>query len=114
MSLRDVTLSPARTGSSRLTRVVLSSLRPLMRVDKRERERATYLHACLRYVKRQYLTNASMRRRFGIKAQNSAWASRLIAESVREGAITPYDPAVSPKLRRYVPWWAKAAPHTAT
>lgn len=96
------------------TRVVLFAPRPLMRMDKRERVRATYLHACLRYVRRQYLTNASMRRRFGIKAQNSARASRLIAESVREGAITPYNPAMAPKLRRYVPWWAKAEPHTAT
>lgn len=96
------------------TRVVLFAPRPLMRMDKKERVRATYLHACLRYVHRQYLTNASMRQRFGIKAQNSARASRLIAESVREGVIAPYDPSVAPKLMQYVPWWAKAGTSSDT
>lgn len=96
------------------TRVVLFAPRPLMRMDKKERVRATYLHACLRYVHRQYLTNASMRQRFGIKAQNSARASRLIAESVREGVIAPYDRSVAPKLMQYVPWWAKAGTSSDT
>ena len=69
--------------------------------------RATYLHACLRYVNREYLTNTSMRQRFGIETRNSDKASRLIAEAVKAGAIVPDDPAAAPKLMRYVPEWAK-------
>ena len=90
------------------TRVVLFAPRALSRMDREERVRATYLHACLRYVNRQYLTNASMRQRFGIEARNTAKASRLIAESIAKGVIVAHDTAAAPKLMRYVPWWAKA------
>ena len=79
-----------------------------------ERVRAAYLHACLRYVNREYLTNTSVRQRFGIEARNSAKASRLIAEAVEAGAIVPDDPTAAPKLMRYVPEWAKAGARPAT
>ena len=94
------------------TRVVLIAPHPLMRTDKIERVRATSLHACLRHVNRQYLTNASVQKRFRIKAQSGTTASRLIAASVREGVIAPYDGDVAPKLMRYVPWWTKAGTST--
>ena len=62
------------------TRVVLFAPRPLSSMDRVERVLAAYLHACLRYVNREYLTNTSVRQRFGIEARNSAKASRLIAD----------------------------------
>lgn len=49
------------------TRVVLFAPRPLSSMDRAERVRAVYLHACLRYVGREYLTNTSVRQRFGIE-----------------------------------------------
>jgi predicted HTH transcriptional regulator len=88
------------------TRVVLFAPRPLSRMDKADRIRAVYLHACLRYVNREYLTNTSVRERFRIEPQNIATASRLIREAVEDGAIVPYDPDAAPKLMRYVPNWA--------
>ena len=51
------------------TRVVLFARKPLTGMDKAERVRACYLHACLRYVTRQPMTNASVRERFGIAAE---------------------------------------------
>lgn len=89
------------------TRVVLFAPRPLSKMNKPDRVRAVYLHACLRYVNRDYVTNASVRGRFGIAGKNSAKASRLIAESIEEGAILPDDPTAARKLMRYVPSWAK-------
>ena len=89
------------------TRVVLFAPRPLSSMDRTDRVRAVYLHACLRYVNREYVTNTSVRGRFGIEVRNSAKASRLISESVGQGAIVPDDPTSAPKLMRYVPWWAK-------
>ena len=35
-------------------------------MEKGDRIRACYLHACLRYVSRDYMTNTSLRDRFGI------------------------------------------------
>jgi predicted HTH transcriptional regulator len=88
------------------TRVVLFAPRPLAKMDKADRVRAVYLHACLRYVNREYLTNASVRARFGIEPQNVAAASRLIKEAVAAGVIVPDNPNAAPKLKRYVPTWA--------
>lgn len=88
------------------TRAVLFGHRPLTRMDKTDRVRACYLHACLKYVNRDYLTNTSVRERFGIEPRNTAFASRLIREAVEAGAILPQDPGAAPKLMRYVPWWA--------
>lgn len=85
------------------TRVVLFAPQPLGRMDKADRVRAVYLHACLRYVNREYLTNTSVRGRFGIEPQNIAAASRLIREAVESGLIAPHDPDAAPKLMRYVP-----------
>jgi predicted HTH transcriptional regulator len=95
------------------TRAVLFAHRPLARMDKDDRVRACYLHACLKYVNREYLTNSSLRERFGIEPQNIAAASRIIKEAVEAGAIAPYDVAAAPKLMKYVPCWA-AGPATVT
>lgn len=49
------------------TRSVLFAHRPLAEMSKEDRVRACYLHACLKYVNRSYLTNTSVRERFGIE-----------------------------------------------
>lgn len=76
--------------------------------------RAIYLHACLRYVNREYLTNSSVRTRFGIEPRNSAAASRLIKEAVEAGVILPDDSTAPPKLMRYIPFWAGPAEDPGT
>jgi predicted HTH transcriptional regulator len=65
-----------------------------------------YLHACLRYVQREHMTNTSLRERFGIDVKNSATASRLLREALAAGSVRLQDPEAPPKLRRYVPSWA--------
>jgi len=96
------------------TRVVLFAHKPLKKMDEEDRVRALYLHACLRYVNREHMTNTSVRERFGIQPQNTAQASRLIKEALRAGAIVPYDDKAAPKLMRYIPYWAAATEHANT
>jgi predicted HTH transcriptional regulator len=88
------------------TRTVLFSHRELKEMDKADRVRACYLHACLRYVQRDFLTNASLRKRFGIEARNKATVSRYIREAVETGTIKPFDKEASRKMMKYVPHWA--------
>lgn len=88
------------------TRAILFAPRPLTRMEKTDRIRACYLHACLKYVNREFMTNASIRERFGINGSNKSIASRYIREAVDDGAIRPYDEKAPPKLRKYVPFWA--------
>jgi predicted HTH transcriptional regulator len=92
------------------TRSVLFGHRPLAEMSKEDRVRACYLHACLKYVNRDFLTNTSVRERFGIEPRNIAAASRLIKEAVDAGAIVPFDPGAAPKLMKYIPSWAQNGP----
>jgi predicted HTH transcriptional regulator len=94
------------------TRAVLFAHKPLSAMDKGERVRACYLHACLRYVTRQPMTNASLRERLGIDDRNIATASRVLGESVDAGVIVIADPGVGTRIRSYLPFWA--APRTDT
>ena len=61
---------------------------------------------CLRYVEREFMTNTSLRERFGIDTKNSATASRLIKEALNAGVVRLSDPDAPPKIRRYLPHWA--------
>ncbi|MFG1626804.1 ATP-binding protein [Kribbella sp. NPDC049227] len=88
------------------TRVVLFAPRPLSAMEREERLRAMYQHACLRYVSRQPMNNTTVRERFGIAPRNSAQASRLLKEAVEAGLIMVYDPTAGARNIRYVPFWA--------
>jgi ATP-dependent DNA helicase RecG len=88
------------------TRAVLFAHKTLNEMDSADRVRACYLHACLRFVQRDPMTNSSLRERFRIEPQNSAIASRIIAESISKRWIKPYDPEQGKKYAKYVPFWA--------
>jgi predicted HTH transcriptional regulator len=88
------------------TRAVLFAHKPLSEMEKADKVRACYLHACLRYVTHQPMTNTSLRERFGIEQKNSATVSRLIKEAVAAGAIRAYDESASKQQMKYVPFWA--------
>jgi predicted HTH transcriptional regulator len=88
------------------TRAVLFSHKPLNEMDRADRVRACYLHACLRYVERNPMTNSSLRDRFGIEEQNSAIASRIIRDAIEDKIVKPYDPEQGKKYAKYLPFWA--------
>jgi predicted HTH transcriptional regulator len=88
------------------TRAVLYAHRDLKEMDKADRIRACYLHACLRYVQRDYLTNASLRERFGVEEKNKAAVSRYIREAVEAGVIRPVNEDAARKMMKYQPFWA--------
>ena len=98
--------APAFETVGESTRSTLWTPRSLTRMDQADRVRAVYLHACLRYVQRDYMTNTSLRTRFGIDVKNSALATRLIKEAVAAKVVRPHDEAASRKYMKYVPAWA--------
>ena len=98
--------APIFEATGETTRAVLLAHRPLNKMDRDDRVRACYLHACLRYVNRDFMTNTTLRERFGIDPKNSATASRLIKEAVEVGMIKPHDVSAARKLMKYVPFWA--------
>jgi predicted HTH transcriptional regulator len=97
--------APAFEITAEHTKAILFSHRKLKEMDKEDRIRACYLHACLKYVERSYMTNSSLRKRFGIEDKNSAIASRIIGETLIAKKIKPFDKHTSRKLMKYIPWW---------
>lgn len=88
------------------TRAILFAYLPLRAMDRAARSRACYLHASLRHVERDPMTNASLRSRLGISEPNKSMASRIIADAVKDGRIRPLDPNQGKKFAKYVPHWA--------
>jgi predicted HTH transcriptional regulator len=88
------------------TRIILYSHKSFRQMDKQDKIRACYLHACLKYVSGEYMTNQSLRERFGIEEQNYPMASRIIADTISAGLIKDFDSeSKSKKYAKYVPYW---------
>jgi predicted HTH transcriptional regulator len=87
-------------------RVTLFAHRGFAEMGRVERVHACYLHACLRFVMREPMTNTTVRQRFGIDAKNAATASRIIKDALDAGLVKPYDEDQSKRHSRYLPFWA--------
>jgi len=93
--------------SEKRTSVTLYSYKTLNNLDKKEKIRACYQHACLKYVSNEKMTNQSLRQRFKIESHNYSIASRIIRDAIEDGAIKEDDPeSKSRKFASYIPVWA--------
>ncbi|MEN9360608.1 MAG: hypothetical protein RL095_2143 [Verrucomicrobiota bacterium] len=99
------------------TRIIIFPRRTLSELDNEERIRACYQHACLKWANSRkhsvvgqmvcdYLTNTSLRERFGVGENKKTTISLIIRKTIDAGLIRCFDENVSPKLRQYVPYWA--------
>ena len=91
----------------RHTKVILYSYLPFSKMEKGDRIRACYQHACLRYVMNEKMTNTSLRERFKISPNNSSMVSRVIRDTLDKKLIKEDNPEnTSKKLIKYIPIWA--------
>ena len=93
------------------TRVTLFSEMPFSNISMEDKLWACYLHACIKHVQGEQLTNSSLRERFGLKDSASGTISRLIKEAVASELIKPLDPTTAPRYMKYIPirTWRSAA-----
>ncbi len=87
------------------TKVVLFASLAFANISSEDKIWSTYLHACLKYIEGDALTNASLRERFGLKITSSGQISRLIKDAVTKGLLKPLDPNTAPRYMRYIPRW---------
>lgn len=64
---------------------------------------ACYLHACIKQVQGEQLTNSSLRIRIGLKETSAGSISRLIKEAVEKELIKPLEPYTAPRYMKYIP-----------
>jgi len=84
------------------TVAVLFGPRKFSQMDREERVRACYQHACLLHVSGKRMSNATLRKRMGIKDSNYPMASRIIRDAIDAKLIRSYSEGDS----SYVPFWA--------
>lgn len=87
------------------TKVVLFSSLAFANISSENKVWSTYLHACLKYIEGDALTNTSLRERFGLKVTSSGQISRLIKDVMSKGLLKPLDPTTAPRYMRYIPKW---------
>ncbi|HRQ87158.1 MAG TPA: ATP-binding protein [Bacteroidia bacterium] len=89
------------------TVATLFAAMPLNRMEKSDRVRACYLHACLRRVSNEFMTNESLRIRLGLPDKDYPKASRIIRDTIETGLVKPHDPGNrNRKHAKYLPFWA--------
>lgn len=87
------------------TKVTLYAPKTFDEMELDEKIHACYLHACLKYVSKEQLTNASLRARFGLDDKDNSKISRLIRDSVSAQKIKPLIPNTAPRYMKYIPFW---------
>lgn len=87
------------------TKVILFAQKDFAQMSKDDRQRACYLHACLKRVNRDYMTNATLRERFNVAEKNRSMISRLLKETCESGLIKLTEDSTGDKNRKYVPFW---------
>jgi len=98
--------APEFNRKDRHTQAILFSYKTLNKMEKADKVRACYQHACLQYVSNERMTNQSLRKRFGIEEKNYATASRIISETIAANLIKPHDPDnASKRHAKYIPIW---------
>lgn len=93
--------------TSNHTKALLYAHKEFNEMSRKDRVRACYQHACLRYVSNDFMTNSSLRERFSIAKKNYSMASRVISDSISSGMVRRYEEdSASKRDAKYIPFWA--------
>lgn len=99
--------APKFSKAENHTKVILFAFKKLSKMDRKDKIRACYQHAALKYISNDRMTNSTLRERFAIEDKNYSMASRIISDTLEEALIKPSDPSnKSKKQAKYIPFWA--------
>ncbi len=87
------------------TKVILFSHKDFFDLSPDDKLWACYMHACIKFIQGEFLTNSSLRDRFGLKESSSASISRLIKDAYDKKLIKKLEDT-APRYTKYMPHWA--------
>lgn len=87
------------------TKVTLFSKVNFFDLSSQDKLWACYMHSCVKYTQGEFLTNSSLRVRFGLEEKSSASISRLIKEACDKKMIKKLEDT-APRHTKYIPIWA--------
>ncbi len=97
--------APDISAKDNFTVVTLFQRRSIKDMNNREKVNAIYYHAAILYTEDSYMTNRSLRERFGLNPKQSSIASKLISLAIENGKIKIYDEHAGNKNMQYIPYW---------
>lgn len=86
------------------TKVTLFSKVNFFDLSTQDKLWACYMHSCVQYIQGEFLTNSSLRIRFGVEEKSSASISRLIKEACEKNLIKKLEDT-APRHTKYIPIW---------
>ncbi len=93
--------APEFIKENKFIKVILYGPRDFKNMTRDDRIRACWQHCVLKYVSRQFMTNATLRERFKLKGKNDyVQVSKIIRISIEKGYIK------QDESKRYIPIWA--------
>ena len=90
------------------TVLTLFERKSLLEMNDKERLNAIYYHAARLFLENDYMTNQTVRTRFGLTDKQSPLVSKAIALAMQSGLIKPYNENAGNKFMQYIPFWGKS------
>lgn len=94
-------------ASENSMRVVLFGPKKFNKLSKEEKHRACFYHCVLRWVARDYMSNATLRERFSLPPQEYQAVSVVISEVIKKNRIIPAEEGQGNRYAKYVPYWVR-------
>jgi ATP-dependent DNA helicase RecG len=88
------------------TSVTIFMSKPFTQLTADDRVRACYQHACLMYESGDFMSNGSLRKRFGLGEKQYPQVSEVISNAIAAERIRPLNEGQANRIARYVPYWA--------
>ena len=89
------------------TSVIIFKRKHISEMTDKERINAIFYHASIMYVENDYMTNKTVRDRFGLTSKQSPLATKIISAAVKSSKVKPYDENAGNKFMQYIPYYAK-------
>lgn len=99
--------APDIVAKENYTVVTLHERKVLSKMTDKEKITAIYYHSVRMFIEDSYMTNQSVRKRFGLTDRQSSQATKAIATALRSKMIKPFDENAGNKFMQYIPFWAK-------
>lgn len=99
--------APDIISKENYTVVSLHERKILSKMTDKEKITAIYYHAVRMFIEDSYMTNQSVRNRFGLTDRQSSQASKAIATALRSKMVKPFDENAGNKFMQYIPFWAQ-------
>ncbi len=98
--------APLFLASKNTMRVVIFGPKKFNDLPKADKIWSCFCHCVVRWMRHDYMSNASLRQRFSLDQNDYQTVSNVIADARKENKIIPADPNQGNRNARYVPYWA--------